>query len=1116
MAKNCQVQNPATDTGVSTMDLWAKILLVQYLIALCMDVQPHPGPVTTNSPAATAKISICNLNIRSLNAGNRFGEFKNQIASKFDVITVSESWLGPDHENANYALQGYTGPYRLDRTLQEAGGVMAWVTNNIVTKRRLDLEQPKLELAWLELKIPKHKILVGTCYRQPDTKGTYGENFWGKLQDSYDLAKATNIHNIIITGDFNADAQTDRAAATSLNFFLATNHLTQHITEPTRITPTRSTTLDLIITTYPGLLTNPTVTPPVHRNDHCTVSGLINFNIKTRKAYTRKMWTYKDANFDHFRSELNQVNWEECFETEDIDEAVTTWTNLFTNVANRCIPNKNVTVRPEDKTWYNGYLRRLCRKQQRDHTTATKNSNEFTWEAYRTTRNFYFQEVQRVKLEHEEKLAKDLANDLKANPKKWWTTAKETLGLNKKATIPAMVSTDGSIHTDDHSKTSLFNDYFTSVQSLPSDPTNLHLDDTEPDEHGPHLDDITATTKDVKDLLSILNVNKAYGPDNIGPKLLKEAAPSITATLVRLFNMSLSKGIFPSAWKLANVVPIYKKAEEFFTSNYRPISLLSTIAKVFERVVFKYLFNYFRDHFMISIWQSGFLPGTSTVTQLIEIYDQFCKAVSSGKDIRVVFLDISKAFDRVWHEGLLHKLKGHGIGGTLLKWLTSYLKDRQQRVIINGAKSEWGSIKAGVPQGSVLGPLLFLIFINDITYVINRCKIRLFADDTCLYIEVDEPDQAAEALNEDLDKIQEWANKWLITFSPPKTEDLLITNKRDRPHPTLELNGQPIKKVKSHKHLGVHLTNDLSWTLHAEETAKKANKTLGIVRPLKNKLDRSSLETLYTSFVRPIIEYADEVWDVPADNKHPLKVLDKVQKEAAKIVTGATALCTTDELNSEAGWQPLSARRNLHRATMLYKINNGLAPSYLQDLMPNQVQTRTRYQLRNTQDLDVPMARLSTYSNSFFPAATRHWNNLKPETKMSPSAKSFKHNYLKEHPRPSKNFLFSRGPRLPQIMMARMRIGCSPLNSDLFNKLHVRDNPSCTCDNTTAETVEHYFIRCPKYTDIRAILSAAITDINYASFDTATILYGDPTLSPNQNGTILNHVHQYITSSKRF
>jgi hypothetical protein len=290
-------------------------------------------------------------------------------------------------------------------------------------------------------------------------------------------------------------------------------------------------------------------------------------------------------------------------------------------------------------------------------------------------------------------------------------------------------------------------------------------------------------------------------------------------------------------------------------------------------------------------------PGTSTVTQLIEIYGQFYNAVTKGKDIRVVFLDISKAFNRVWHEDLIYKLKGHGIEDKLLNWLVIYLQDQQQRVIINGATPEWGSIKAGVPQVSVLGQLLFFIFINDITHVIKHCKIRLFANDTCLYIEVDEPDEPAAALNDNLVKIQEWANKWLLTFSPPKTEDLLITNKKDRPHPELRLDRQQTEKVDTHKHLDVHLTSDLTWTKHAEETAKKANKIPGIIRPLKHKLDKRSLKTLYTNFDRPVLEYADEFWDVPADNRHTLKVLDKVQKEATKVVTGATALCTTNALN---------------------------------------------------------------------------------------------------------------------------------------------------------------------------------------------------------------------------
>jgi hypothetical protein len=311
---------------------------------------------------------------------------------------------------------------------------------------------------------------------------------------------------------------------------------------------------------------------------------------------------------------------------------------------------------------------------------------------------------------------------------------------------------DNEVYSTDEDKAKLFNDYFVKVQSLPNQPEDPEFEDEVPPQET--IEMITITPKDVEDTLKCLDPNKAYGPDGISPRMLKEGGPAIVNILTKIFNLSLTKGIFPSCWKLANVCPIFKKAEEFFTQNYRPISLLSTIAKVFEQVVFKHLFNFFRANFTISLWQAGFLPGQSTVTQLIEIYDEFCKAIDKGKEIRVVFLDISKAFDRVWHAGLLSKLKGSGIQGRLLTWLKSYLTDRQQRVTINGVHSPWGKILAGVPQGSVLGPLLFLIFINDITHVIRRCNIRLFADDTCLFIEVDERAEAAGILNENLNRIQ--------------------------------------------------------------------------------------------------------------------------------------------------------------------------------------------------------------------------------------------------------------------------------------------------------------------------------------------------------------------------
>ena len=282
------------------------------------------------------------------------------------------------------------------------------------------------------------------------------------------------------------------------------------------------------------------------------------------------------------------------------------------------------------------------------------------------------------------------------------------------------------------------------------------------------------TPDEVESLLKSLVDGKASGPNGLNNKVLKELASEISEPLCSLFNYSLSLGFFPNSWKEANITPIPKKGDLSLLTNHRPVSLLNAESKVFERLVFKHLFNHLRDNNILTPLQSGFIPGDSTVNQLTFLYNTFCRALDEGKEIRVVFCDIKKAFDRVWHAGLLHKLNACGIADTFLDWFRDYLSDRRQRVVLPGVYSDWAYTKAGVPQGSVLGPLLFLIYINDIVNDIGS-NIRLFADDTSLYIIVTDPDTSAELLSSDLMKLDDWAAKWLVIFQPPKTDSLVIT-----------------------------------------------------------------------------------------------------------------------------------------------------------------------------------------------------------------------------------------------------------------------------------------------------------------------------------------------------
>ena len=234
--------------------------------------------------------------------------------------------------------------------------------------------------------------------------------------------------------------------------------------------------------------------------------------------------------------------------------------------------------------------------------------------------------------------------------------------------------------------------------------------------------------------------------------------------------------------------------------------------------------------------------------------------MDEGLEIRVIFFDISKAFDKVWHKGLLYKLHKAGICGKLLSWFSDYLSNRYQRVVLPVAVSDLSSINAGVPQGSILGPLLFLVYINDIVNDIES-NINLFADDTSLSMVVGDPDTTGAILQTDINRITDWANRWLVKFNPSKSESLIISHKRNKPvHPELFMSGVGIPSVQVHKHLGIFISNYGSWDYHVNQSLTKAWKRIGIMRRLKLRLDRTSLQTIYFSFIRPILEYADVIW----------------------------------------------------------------------------------------------------------------------------------------------------------------------------------------------------------------------------------------------------------------
>ncbi len=350
-----------------------------------------------------------------------------------------------------------------------------------------------------------------------------------------------------------------------------------------------------------------------------------------------------------------------------------------------------------------------------------------------------------------------------------------------------------------------------------------------------------------------------------------------------------------------------------------------------EKAIFINFFTYLSQNKLITSFQSGFLPGDSTVMQLIDVYDTICAALDEGKEVRAVFCDI-QAFDRVWHRGLIRKLQSYGVKGQMLSWFSSYLSDRSQCVVIEGVKSSTRDIHAGVPQGSILGPLLFLLYINDIVTDITS-NIRLFADDTSLYLVVEDPVTAATVMNNDLEKIDAWSKRWLVKFSAQKTKSILFSRKRlDRYHPPL--------------------------------------------------LDRASLKTLYMTQVRPIIEYADCIWS--NISQHNKDRLENLQLEAARIITGAPRGTSHASLYKESALETLTKRQDNHQLVLYYKMVHGTAPEYLSIRARVPQHQPHTHNLRHNENNPVWTTGTASYQKSFLPSTIKAWNNLKNKSLAMP------------------------------------------------------------------------------------------------------------------------------------
>ena len=507
---------------------------------------------------------------------------------------------------------------------------------------------------------------------------------------------------------------------------------------------------------------------------------------------------------------------------------------------------------------------------------------------------------------------------------------------------------------------------------------------TLPFTQGDKLTNIQITTEEVEKKLQELK-SSAPGPDGVHPVVLRNCATSLSKPLTQIFRDSLKTGCVPRDWRRANVTPIFKKGCRTNPLNYRPISLTSVPCKIMERIVRKHLICHLEASNVLSKHQHGFRSGMSCLTQLLEYLSELENAMDDGDSIDTVYLDCSKAFDSVPHRHLLAKLQAAGIEGEVLRWTRSFLTGREQRVGIRGAFSGWRNVWSGVPQGSVMGPTLFLVYINDLLDGLQS-EGKLFADDAKIYRRI-KGSEDRNRLQGDIDKLHEWSNKWLLKFNEDKCKVMNFGSRN--PKNSYTMGGIELAHSEQERDLGVLITSNLKPSTQVARAASSANSMLGRIRSTFTCLNEQTLPPLYKALVRPRMEFAIQAWS--SYLKKDIQKLEKVQRRATKLVPAISKLPYKDRLQF-LGLTTLEQRRTRGDMIETFKIIKGYdivrANGAFLDLDDNHQRTRG-----HTMKLTKPRHRTHKRNNFFSARVVDKWNNLPESVVNSDNINMFKRRY---------------------------------------------------------------------------------------------------------------------------
>ena len=883
-----------------------------------------------------------------------------------DILLITESWLKEEISNNEIQINGYN-ILRRDRIGSIGGGCLIYYAKALNVKEislpnNVINSEPYIQTLWMQISTHSITQTIGLCYNSPSS------SLEEKTELNSQIKEACSIYkDVIICGDFNypninwetlhSTGDDQLFLDTTLDCFLK-----QHVEEPTR----NKNILDLVLSTNGVSISNVSIDDPFGTSDHNTVKFSLQVSQNSKETWKTTYYDYRNGKYKKFAKFLSKMKWDTLFKEKDVDTMVRYLAEILEKGTKKYIPLRYRSHRRKQPIWLNNNILKISRKKRFLWRKYKKSKLNSDYIEYKKVLNSLSKSIKVAKWKAEDKISKNIKKD----PKAFFKYVKEK--LTNKDQVHSLKKPNGELTDTDGEIVDLLNNYFATVFSPTENAFEIPTEVETPEL--PIVDKVM-----IEKLLSEINPNKSMGPDNMHPTILKNLSKQLAYPITIIFNESLKSSKVPNIWKQANVSPIFKKGNKNLVENYRPISLTSQLCRILEKILKNIITEYLNNHELIHPSQHGFLKNKSCLTNLLTFLENVTKDVDKGLPVDVIYLDFMKAFDKVPHKKLIEKMRALQINENIINWVTNWLTDRQQRVVIRGNKSSWLPVTSGVPQGSVLGPLLFLIYINDLEDNINS-KVLKFADDTKIFRCIETPADSDE-LQQDLNKIAEWSALWQMPFNTGKCHSLHIghSNKKQ----TYHLSGEIIHQTDTERDLGVIIQDNLDQSQQIGNVVKKANQILGLISRTYTNKTKKNILPLYKSLVRPHLEFAMQAWR-PYKQKD-INIIESVQRRATRMIPELTDLDYSSRLKN-TNLISLEMRRLRADLIEVFKIMKELEGIKIEDFFELQKSCARGHSLK----ISKPFSRLDIRKYFFSQRVITEWNNLTEDVVNSNTINEFK------------------------------------------------------------------------------------------------------------------------------